>query len=116
MKDFNDFKLLKDLNQKFNLDIEDTEVTKINPSCKSIGKNNEIIKYVQKIDFNYLNEISFNEISDINNLRNIKFINLKILRLDNNDIENIDILSEMILIELKHLYLNYNKISNIKLL
>ena len=49
MKDFNDFKLLKDLNQKFNLNIEDTEVTKINLSFKSIGKNNEIIKYVQKL-------------------------------------------------------------------
>ena len=45
MKDFKDLKLLKDLNQKFNLNIEDTEVTKINLSCKSIGKNNEIIKY-----------------------------------------------------------------------
>ena len=35
MKDFNCVKLLKDLNQKFYLDIGDTEVTKINLSCKN---------------------------------------------------------------------------------
>ena len=48
MKDFKDFKLLKELNQKFNLDIKDTEVTRLNLSCKNIGKNSEIMKYLKK--------------------------------------------------------------------
>ena len=115
-KDFKDFKLLKELNQKFNLDIKDTEVTRLNLSCKNIGKNSELMKYLKEIDFNYLSEIqlSFNEISDIKNL--CKFDKLKILRLDNNDKGNIDILKKKNLTGLKHLYLNYNKISNINVL
>ena len=45
--DFQNFKSLKEMNQKFNLDIKDIEIKELNLGKKNLG--NEILEYLKRI-------------------------------------------------------------------
>ena len=67
IKDYQDFLTLKELNQKFNLNIKDTDTKEFNLEDKLLG--NEVFEYLNKIDFNELKEINLSN----NSLTEIKF-------------------------------------------
>ena len=52
IKDYQDLQTLKDLNQKFNLNIEDTDIKEFNIDDKLLG--NELFQYLNNITFNKL--------------------------------------------------------------
>ena len=106
--------LLENFNKKYNLNIEDFNITKLNLTRKFSG--NELIKDLSKMKFNKLKELYLNDndISDIKDLEKINFDKLEILDLSNNDIANIDILEKLKLVNLKKLFLIRNDISDIK--
>ena len=114
--DFENFKSLKEMNQKFNLDIKDIEINELNLESKHLG--NEILEYLIKIEFKELKEIdlSGNNISDIKLLEKAKFEKLEILILGGNGISDINILEKVNFKELKWLDLYFNKISDIRVL
>ena len=63
--DFEKFKLIKEINKKYNLDVKDIEIKELNLKSKCLG--NEIIEYWKRIEFKELKELdlSDNKISDI---------------------------------------------------
>ena len=113
---YNSEKILKAFNQKYNLNIGDTNTIKLNLNWKKIG--NEGLKHLCKIEFKELKELNLcgNYISDIKVLENVKFENLEILNLSLNKISDINILEKVKFKELKELYLFDNNISDIKVL
>ena len=106
--------LLSNFNKKYNLNIEDFNITKLNLTRKFSG--NELIKDLNKLKFNKLKELYLNDndISDIKDLEKINLENLEILDLSNNDISNIDIFEKLKLYNLKKLFLIRNDITDIK--
>ena len=116
INDFHDFHLVKELNEKFNLNIENDYVERINLYYRKFG--DEILDYFNKIEFKKLKELnlSLNNLSDINQLEKAKLENLKILDLGDNRIKDISILEKVNFKELKELYLYNNGISDIKIL
>ena len=120
IKDFIKHKLknpeftLKDFNKKYNLNIKDINVNKIDLRWKKLG--NEGLVDLCKIKFNDLKELILNNnnISDIKPLEKVKFENLEILDLSQNKISDISILKNVSFKGLKQLYLGYNNISDIK--
>ena len=80
-EDFEQFKLLKEMNLKFNLDIKDIEIKELNLENKNLG--NDILEYLTKIKFNTLKVLKLrnNNISDIKGLENAKFAKLEKLRI-----------------------------------
>ena len=76
-EDFENFKLLKEMNVKFNLDIKDIEIKELNLAVKNLG--NEIFKYLKRIEFKELKELdlSRNKISNIKVLEKVKFEKLE---------------------------------------
>ena len=115
-EDFENFKSLKEMNQKYNLDIKDIEIKDLNFRNKSLG--NEILEYLKKIEFKELKELnlSFNNISDIKVLEKVKFERLEILNLSDNKISDINILEKVNFKQLKLLHLYNNNISDITVL
>ena len=115
-EDFENFKLLKEMNQRFNLDIKDIEIKELNLMNSDLG--NEILEYLKKVNFKELNELNLyeNNISDIKVLVKVKFEKLEILNLGHNKISDINILEKVNFKELKELNLYYNNISDIKVL
>ena len=121
LKDFIKHKLkkpeftLKDFNKKYNLNIKDINVDKIDLRWKKLG--NEGLVDLCKIKFNELKELILNNnnISDIKPLEKVKFEKLEILDLSQNKISDISILKNVSLKGLKQLYLGYNNISDIKI-
>ena len=113
---YNSEKILKAFNQKYNLNIGDINIIKLNLNWKKIG--NEGLKHLCKIEFKELKELNLcgNYISDIKVLENVKFENLEILNLSLNKISDINILEKVKFKELKELYLFDNNISDIKVL
>ena len=103
-EDFENFKLLKEMNQKFNLDIKDIDIKELNLRNRDSG--NEILDYLKRIEFKELKELdlSGNKISDINILEKVYFKELKILDLRYNKITDINILEKVNFKELKALY------------
>ena len=120
IKDFIKHKLkkpeftLKDFNKKYNLNIKDINVDKIDLRWKKLG--NEGLVDLCKIKFNELKELILNNnnISDIKPLEKVKFEKLEILDLSQNKISDISILKNVSFKGLKQLYLGYNNISDIK--
>ena len=100
-EDFEQFKLLKEMNKKFHLDIKDIEIKELNLNHKRIG--NEIIEYLKRIEFKELKELdlSSNNISNIKVLDKVKFEKLEILNLGGNEISDINILEKVNFKELK---------------
>ena len=116
-KEINDNECLKEFNKKYNLDIKDINITKLDLSYKYIG--NDGLKYLcEKLNFKELKELNLsnNNISDIKVLEKVKFEKLEILDLGTNRISNIDILEKVNFKELKKLYLYDNNISDKKVL
>ena len=108
--------LLKEFNKKYNLNIKDTKINKLELSLKILG--DEGLKYLCKIEFKELKELnlSANNITDIKSLEKAKFEKLEKLNLSYNNISNIDILEKLNFKELKELDLSSNNISDIKVL
>ena len=108
--------LLKEFNKKYNLNINNTKIKKLDLSFYNLG--NEVLKDLCKIEFKELKELCLfrNKISDIKVLENAKFEKLEILNLGSNEISDINILEKVNFKELKELDLCDNKISDIKVL
>lgn len=109
----NNEKLLKEFNKKYNLDINDFNITKLNLSRKFAG--NELLKDFSKLKFNELKELYLydNDISEIKDLQKINFEKLEVLDLCNNNISDIKIFEKIKLGNLKQLLLINNNISDI---
>ena len=118
-KEFNDFKIIKELNINYRRCLfcpGDSDAFVFDFRKSQTG--NKIFNYLSKIQFNELINlnISENEITDIEELKNCNFRNLEILDLGGNKISDINILSKVKYYKLKHLNLKYNAISNINIL
>ena len=85
-EDFEMCTTLKEFNFKYNTNIQDIDIKKLNLSEKYIS--NEGLKDLNKIKFKGLNELNLdeNEISDINILEKFNFKELNILDLSGNKI------------------------------
>ena len=117
IKDYQNLKAIKKLNQTFKLNIEDDNISILkNHSNKKLGY--QIFEYLLKVEFKNLKILSLNNerISHFNLLPKLKFENLEQLLLGKNKISNIDILSKANFKKLKVLDLNENDISNIQVL
>ena len=110
--DFEDFILLKEFNEKYNLNIKDLEIDELNLSCKKCG--DEIFEDLNKCKLNKLKKINLysNNIYDISNFKMEK---LEILDLGHNKISNTDKFKNINLKELKELYFYDNEIESIKI-
>jgi len=108
--------LLKELNKKYNLNIIDLKVDKLELNSKNIG--DEGLECLCKIEFKELKtlDLNNNNISNIKALENAKFPKLEILDLGNNKISDINIFQKVDFKELKELFLKNNKISDINIL
>ena len=106
--------VLKKYNDKYNLDIKDTKINKLDLGYKNLG--NDALNELDKIEFKELKELYLdgNEISDIKILEKFKFNNLEILNLGMNQISDISILEKLDFKKLKELSLYKNKIADIK--
>ena len=106
--------LLKEFNKKYNLNIKDTKINKLDLRWKKLG--NEGFGDLCKIEFKELKELILNNnnITDLSPLGKVKFEKLEILDLSQNKISDINLLENPRLGELKQLYLGYNNISDIK--
>ena len=104
---------LKDFNKKYNLNIKDINVEKIDLRWKKLG--NDGLNDLCKIKFNELKELILNNnnISDIKPLEKVKFDKLEILDLSQNKISDLSILKNVSFKGLRQLYLGYNNISDI---
>ena len=91
----NNEKLLKEFNKKYNLDINDFNITKLNLSRKFAG--NELLKNLSKLKFNELKELYLydNDISEIKDFQKINFEKLEILDLCNNNISDIKLFEKI---------------------
>ena len=112
----NNEELLKEFNNKYNLNIQDTNIKLLDLGQKKIG--NEELNDLCKIEFKELKKLVLfgNNISDIKALENAKFDKLEGLYLNSNQISDINILEKVNFKGLKDLFLNVNKITDIKVL
>ena len=111
LKDFKKCFLIKKMNQKFKLDIDDYDIEIFDfKSNQSFG--NKIFEYLNKIGFNKLKDLdlSDNKISDISLLAKSNFEQLEILWLNYNRIYDINILGKVNFKKLKILDLYHNNI------
>ena len=106
---------LKDLNKKYNLNIKDLNVDKLDLRWKKLG--NEGLVDLCKFKFKFLKELILNNnnITDIKPLEKAKFEKLEILDLSQNKISDINIFKNVGFQGLRQLYLGYNNISDIKI-
>ena len=104
IKDFHDYLLLKEINQKFDINIKDVDIEVLDLENRVIG--NEILYNLNKIGFTELKELNLvgNELSDINELQNSKFEKLECLELSDNNIADINILKNVNFQKLKELF------------
>ena len=112
--DYNDF-YLKQLNKKYNLNIKDYRINKLDLRWK--GFSDAGLEDLCKIDFKELKELILNnnKISDIKVLERAKYKKLEILDLSQNNISDINPLEKVNFKELKQLYLGYNNITDINI-
>ena len=115
-KDYQDFLTLKELDQKFNLNIKDTDIKEFKVEDKFLG--NEIFEYLNKINFEELKEINLsnNSLTEIKLSENIKFEKLEKIYFYENKIADINILDKLQFKNLKTLDLDYNQITDINIL
>ena len=106
--------LLKEFNNKYNLNIKDTKINKLDLRWKKLG--NAGFEDLCKIEFKELKELILNNnnITDLTPLGKVKFEKLEILDLSQNKITDINPFENAHIGELKQLYLGYNNISDIK--
>ena len=106
--------LLKEFNNKYNLNIKDTKINKLDLRWKKLG--NSGFEDLCKIEFKELKELILNNnnIADLRPLGKVKFEKLEILDLSQNKISDLNPFENTHLGELKQLYLGYNNISDIK--
>ena len=111
--DYNDF-YLKKFNNKYNLNIKDYKIDKLDLRWKGLGDAG--LEDLCKIEFKELKELILNNnnISDIKILERTKFKKLEILDLSQNKISDINVLEKVNFKELKQLYLGFNDITDIK--
>ena len=117
IKDFQNFQLLKELNQKYNIDIQDIDVEELKLNIK--GKINEVIKIITQLKLEELKSLDLAQ----NGLENIDFLpkfmckNLEILNLQQNRLKgNLIELEKVDFQKLKKLNLSNNYIKNIDIL
>ena len=116
-EDFQDILLLKEIKNKFNLNIKDINIKKLDVGPSYL--ENEILEYFNKIEFDELKEINlyiFSEISDILKLERAGLDKLEILIIKNWSISDINPLEKVNFKNLKKLDLGWNKISDINVL
>ena len=96
LKDFEVYTFLKELNKKFNLNIEDIDINKLDLNMYEIKSNSKIFDYIKKIKFTKLKELdlSHNKLLSINILEELKFEQLEKLDLGYNKISSINILEK----------------------
>ena len=141
IKDFENFQLLKELNQKYNIDIQDIDVEELNLNLK--GKINKAINIITQLKLEELKvlDLTQNELGNIDflpqfmcknlvilnlqqnilkgnliELEKVDFQKLKKLNLSNNYIKKIDILEKVNFKNLEILDLSLNYITDIKVL
>ena len=105
--------ILNEFNTKFEVNLTGEEI-KINLNGKNI--ENLDLKLFCSLDYKYLEEIdlSNNNISNLEEMKNLNSPNLKIINLKNNKIEDIEPLKKMNSSNIKKLDLSHNKIINVK--
>ena len=115
-KDFEDFIILKDFNQKFNLNIRDIDIDILD--LPNMDLNNEIFEYLKILRFNDLLALYLegNNITDIKELEKVKYEKLEDLWLNNNKISDINILEKVNFKELIVLDLSHNEITDMSVL
>ena len=108
--------LLKEFNKKYNLNIIDLAIDKLELNSKNLG--DEGLKCLCKIEFKELKNLDLNNnnISNIKVLENAKFPKLEILELGKNKISDINVLGKVAFKELKELFSKNNKITDINIL
>ena len=84
IKDFENFQLIKELNQKYNIDIQDIDVEELNLNLK--GKINEAINIITQLKLEELKvlDLTQNELGNIDFLPQFMCKNLEILNLQQN--------------------------------
>ena len=108
--------LLKEFNNKYNLNIENNKIVELDLSLSNLG--NEGLKDLCKIEFKELKKLWLctKNISDINILEQAKFGKIEILNLRKNEISDINILEKVNFKKLEILSLSENKITDISIL
>ena len=115
-EDFEIYIVLKEYNNKYNTDIEDLDIKKLNLRDSYLG--NDELKDIVKIKFKELNiiDLSENDNTDINILEQLNFKKLQVLDLSRNGISDINILEKLNFNKLQELFLSHNNISDISIL
>ena len=129
IKEFQKYKLLKEINEKLNLNIKDIDINDLDLTDKKL--NDDALKYLDKIEFENLRvlnlsknkiieiklllkynwnklDLSNNMISDITSFQNYNFEELKELNLSNNKLSEISEFKNLKLKKLKVLNLSSN--------
>lgn len=117
IEDVNQGNIFEIFNKKFDVQINDNmNMKELILNKKFIG--NQIFLYLKKLDLPRLNKLalSFNNITDISEIPNIKFLDLEILSLSNNKIMDISPIKNANFPKLLKLWLQVNQISDISLL
>ena len=127
LKNFQEYKSLKALNEKYQLKIANTDVDTLNLIHLPIDFDNEGLKYLSELEFTELKELNLseNKITDLEPLLNMKLENLEILilsylnRVGNSDFKKLkeektkdnymDIFNKIKFIKLKKLDLSRNE-------
>ena len=120
-EDFKAYINLKEFNEKYNLNIEDADITELNLSNHHFG--NEGLEYLAKIKFNKLRKLDLSAAStQINSIIHIEIINISVPLLwewektPHNPITDISLLDKLNLEKLIILNLSFNQISDINVL
>ena len=116
LKNFKEYQELKEINKKYNLNIEDFDINSLNISYRDDVK--VVFESLGKFEFIRLKELTLkeNNLQSINLLETIKTNNLEILNLSSNKITNIDLLGKIDFKELKKLDLSENNITKLEVL
>ena len=111
-----DKKHLQNFNQKYKLDIKDNKINILDMSDKKV--NDEFFINLNKLNLNQLKELYLygNNLTNINELKNINLENLEILSLSNNNISDINVFKDLNCKNLKELWIYGNNITDINVL
>ena len=108
-EDYKIYELLKEFNEKIELNIKDIDIKELDLRKKNIG--NKKLEFLKNINFKELQKLylSDNQISDIKVLENVNFKELKELNLNDNEISDIKVLEKVNFNKLEILDLSDNK-------
>ena len=104
---------INEFNKLFKIAIINNDITELKLGYKNLGDNK--LKNLTNINFDNLEKLwlSYNRISDIKFLEELKYPKLQTLDLSNNKIENINIFENTHFFNLRKLWLNNNLIKDI---